>query len=857
MRLAAAVGVPLVALACTKFESDLSAPDIEPPPLANVDAGPLPSTPDTVVVPDGQGIGGECRGDGDCRDGLVCTDGECTAAGTGKTGDRCTVSAECDDGQCINAQCAPAGSGQQGDDCRTAADCAAGLRCGVFGLSAVCQPEGDGDALTECTVNADCMSSLACHEGLCQPVPNGLPGLPPSAPDLNCEPPTEGRVRAYFEVPGAPNAEEGDFFRLPFPNDVRTDDRGRVDLSGFPTPGPNPLVGVDPLELYVDKVDGSEGWGTDPTIVFRFSGDIDFDSFNDGGVHFLDITDPADSRNGGTSYRVYSGNTNYMCANHFTVRRRDGNPLEPGHVYAVWLGVEGRGDNGLPIDRSPNFEAMLENAVPGDAKLAAAHAKFKPFRDYLDQNGEYGPDDVLVATVITVGPVRNLMEDLAQAVDDQPIAKVSDWVLCGSGDPSPCPQAEGNRACGEGTSAYEEYHALVELPIFQKGEAPYIQSGGAIQTSGPVRTEKVCMALTVPKGDMPANGWPLVVYGHGTGGSFRGHVNASVAGTLSNITGLPAPPPPDPASTMAADAGVDGGVAAPETPDDGPVQFAVLGYDAVVHGPRRGDSDEDPNHLFFNFLNPDAAQGNPLQGAADILSVARMAARLDVSAGETGGRAIRIDPDRMVFFGHSQGSIHGNLALPFAPEFKAAVLSGNGVSLMHALLTKTEPEDVAAIVPLVLSDSGPDGLQGGDHHPALTIVQQYIDPADGLNFANFVRTPADGMAPKHIFQPYGLEDHYAPPLTMQIYTRAAGLVEVEADSSADPPDDLQMGTPAPVPYEGSFALDGKEYTVAMRQYGPPSGSDGHFVVFDVDAANQDMARFLGMAARGQTPQIGE
>ena len=62
------------------------------------------------------------------------------------------------------------------------------------------------------------------------------------------------------------------------------------------------------------------------------------------------------------------------------------------------------------------------------------------------------------------------------------------------------------------------------------------------------------------------------------------------------------------------------------------MRFAVLGYDAVAHGPRRGDSEEHPNHLFFNFLNPDAAQGNPLQGAADIISIARMAQALDVSA---------------------------------------------------------------------------------------------------------------------------------------------------------------------------------------------------------------------------------
>lgn len=854
-RLLVSIAAALPSMACVEFETDLSGPELDTPDLPRVDAGPLPSG-GPVAVPAGEGIGGECRGDDDCRPGLVCQGDECQPTGETPEGERCTVSIECDDGQCINGQCAPAGEGQEGAACETAADCAQGLRCGVVGLSPVCQPEGAGDALSECTTNAECMSSLVCHEGACQPAPNGLPAIPSRPKGVECEEPTEDRVRAYFEVPGAPNAEEGDFFRLPFPNDVRTDAQGRVDLSGFPTPGPNPVVGVDPLQLYVDVVDGTEGWGTNPTVVFRFSGEIDFDSFNDGGVHFLDITDPADPRNAGTSYRVYSGDTTYMCANHFTVRRRDGSPLEPGHTYAVWLGVEGLGDNGLEIERSENFEAMLESAVPGDAALAAAHERFQPFRDYLDQNGEFDADDVLVASVITVGPVRDPMQALARAVADEPVPSVSDWVLCGSGDPSPCPQAEAERACGDEEPDYEEYHALVELPVFQEGEAPYVETGGAIRTSGPVRSEQVCMALTVPTGDMPAGGWPLVVFGHGTGGSFRSHVGPDVAGTLSNVTGLPEPEAPEPV-VLPADAGVDAGSGAPEVLS-GPVRFAVLGYDSVVHGPRRGDSAEHPNHLFFNFLNPDSAQGNPLQGAADILSVARMAATLDVSAAQTGGRAIRVDSDRIVFFGHSQGSIHGNLALPYAPEFKAAVLSGNGVSLMHALLTKTEPENIAAIVPFVLSDTGSDGLlAGGDHHPALTIVQQHIDPSDGLNFADLVREPPEGTTPKHVFQTYGLGDRFSPPLTMQIYTRAAGLVEVEADSSADPPDDLQLGAPSPVPHTASYAIDGVEYTTAMRQYGPPADSDGHFVVFDVDTANEDMARFLGMAAQGQTPQVGE
>src|SRR5690606_34419816 len=109
----------------------------------------------------------------------------------------------------------------------------------------------------------------------------------------------------------------------------------------------------------------------------------------------------------------------------------------------------------------------------------------------------------------------------------------------------------------------------------QQGEAPYESAGGGIQTSGPVRNEDVCLSLTVPKVSMPASGWPLVVFAHGTGGSFRSHVRPEVAGAL-------------------AAAAIPGGS----------VPVAVLGIDQVSHGPRRNGSTQSPNNLFFNFMNP-------------------------------------------------------------------------------------------------------------------------------------------------------------------------------------------------------------------------------------------------------------
>lgn len=649
---------------------------------------------------------------------------------------------------------------------------------------------------------------------------------------VECEAPDPTDVRAYFEVPGAAGAQEGDFFRLPFPNDVRIVG-GKLDLAGFPTPGSD-LLGYDPVQRYIDAIVSSESaWGTYPTVLFRFSGPIDYQSLRGSTgnypVNWVDIT-PGAPENGqpqGLYWYASGGRTKYVCDHWVGVRAPAGAPLTPGHTYAVWITTDAVSSSGAKIQRSENFVALLGSAVPSDPALAAAHARFAPFRTFLADNN-VPPDTILNATVITTADVRTTMADLAAAVEAGPVPVASGWVKCGSGASSPCPQAEGDRACGSGSAAFDEYHALVSLPIFQQGTAPYLApaDGGDVGDS-PVRQEDVCLALTVPKTAMPASGWPLVVFAHGTGGSFRSHVSDDVAGALS----------------------------AAQTPI-GSVGFAVLGIDQVQRGPRRGSSTQSPDTLFYNFANPAAARGNPLQGAVDQVALARFAASLDVTVGAD---AIQVDPAALVFFGHSQGAGHGSVALPYTDVFTAAVLSGNGAGLTEALLDKTQPVNIAAAVPWVLADpDGTGGLNGGAMNPVLGLLQQWSDRGDPLNFARAIaRAPIGTHAPKHVFQTYGLDDHFSPPSTLASFALAGGLELVSAHSSVVTPDEIGTLTPKAAPLSGNVTIGGQALTLGVRQYAAPAGTDGHFVAFAAPDARNDVARFLGMAALGQVPAIGE
>jgi hypothetical protein len=817
-----------------------------------------------VVVPAGAGVGAPCSDTEPCRPGLACASDRCEPSGASALGDTCVIAAECESGsQCLGGTCVEAGDGADGEPCETDADCRGGLRCALRGAATACVPEGTADVDGDCTLSTDCFAGLACTSDSCVPNPNGLPVLgAPSFDTVECDDPVESgaTVRALFEVPGAADAAATDFFSLPFPNDVRLVN-GHPDLDGFPTPG-TALLGFDPLQRYVDAVEAqSAAWGANPVAIFRYSGVVDWDSFTiqDRFPFFwIDVTPGIDvaegyAANGGLQVSYHGGRTNAVCHNWMALRRFPGSPLTPGHTYAVWIEFDyddpdqmvAVAEDGSPIERSPHLDAVLADSQPTDPELRHAWSAFAPFRDYIaapkdDWMAAPQADHILNAAVITVDDIRDPMAELASTVEGLPPPEVSDWVRCDGDTTSPCPQAEGERACGDGSAAeYDEYHALVSLPVFQQGTPPYLDEGGAIGST-PVRDEQVCLALTVPKNaTMPQAGWPLVVYAHGTGGSFRSHVRQAVAGSLADVS----------------------------LPGGDSIHFAVLGIDQVQHGPRRGDSTDSPDTLFFNFTNPDAARGNPMQGAADQIALARLGASLDVSAATTGGDAIRIDPSAIVFFGHSQGSTHGSLALPYSSVFSGAVLSGNGASIKDALLTKTSPVDIAAIVPFALGDPQLSGdppairLAGGQDHPGLTLLGQWIDPADPLHFARVAgREPVSGQSPKHVFQPYGIDDSYSPSRTMRVYAIAGGFDEAEADSSASAPDDLGINfrsDPLPTPVAGNVSVDTDEVTLVLRQYGPPSGQDGHFVVFDVADANADVARFLGMTARGDVPQVGE
>lgn len=737
-------------------------------------------------------------------------------------GAACTVSDDCQMGYyCGPADtCVKAGTGTAGTPCSSDGDCASGLRCDVTGFFAQCEPEGTVNIGGTCKSSGDCLAGLACVSGSCDPLGPSEGGAPIAVPTWPGETCTDvsGPTQAYFRVPRG--TDDGDFYRLPFPNDVRVSG-GKVSLKGHPTPGPA-LLGFDVVDRWLRDLEATvDGFSTFPTVYFRFSAPVDIGGTlkAKGAVQFVDITTPAKPATLGYTWVANTERGAYICDNWMALKPPAGTPLTPGHTYAVIIASTVKDANGAAIQSSTDLQALLASSTPSDATLAAAWNQYAPLRAWASAAG-VSAASILAATQFTVGHPAAIGPKLASAVAAASAPTAASWIRCGD-KPSPCPQATGDRACGTPDPSFDELHALITLPIFQKGNEPYATptDGGdfALASDGTPqlqRTEQVCMALTVPKGTMPSGGWPLLVYAHGTGGSFRSHVTEGVA-------------------KREAAQGI-----------------AVLGIDQVEHGTRRGTSQTSPDQLFYDFSNPLAARGNPLQGAADQMALARFASSFDLPAGQS-PTAAEIKAGPVAFWGHSQGATEGGIAMPYTPGVVGAVLSGEGASLEDALVGKTNPVNIAAALPIVLEDAHVD-----TYHPVLALLQNDLGLVDPLNHAGaLVQTPVGAAEQKHVFQPFGQGDTYAPPTTEQIFAIAAHLTEAAPPSGVSGKPLVGM-TPSPVPLGGNAMVAGKSITAVVRQYAPGASYDGHFVAYDDATAEADVDHFLADALAGKVPMVG-
>src|SRR5258706_101052 len=276
------------------------------------------SKPNPATI-DAPGNGSACTTNAQCM-GLVCVSGFCALPGSVAVGGMCSASRDCMTGLfcSVAGTCTPAGAGDVGAACSSGADCKAGLACVLYGFSGTCAMPGTKDLGDACTAAADCIAGLVCGSmNTCEPP---LVAYPPFA-GVTCAPDLT-TFGVYFEVPRS-SAKLADFYRLPFPDDIRVKSDGTLDLADFPRPGKS-FLGVDLVDLYATALQQDfDGFSTVAPVTFRMTSELDFNSINGGAnLHYVDITDSALPNYGVDISRGWSydtGQHKFECQHAFVV----------------------------------------------------------------------------------------------------------------------------------------------------------------------------------------------------------------------------------------------------------------------------------------------------------------------------------------------------------------------------------------------------------------------------------------------------------------------------------------------------------------------------------------------------------
>ncbi len=652
-----------------------------------------------------------------------------------------------------------------------------------------------------------------------------------------------------------PIYQETEFGSVPFPNNIYLTEQGFVSLDGFPHQTTGSMIDtlIGNLRTY------TRGFGTASTMYLPLDGPVIEATLPetaaaslepDSALQLVDI-DPASPEYGRrfpVNWRVQERASLYLAPHALKVRLSEGLTLRPTTTYALIL-------TEYAAKANDQFSALLTQE-PDDEQFERAWTIYQPLRDWAADTGTA----IATAAVFTTQDPVGEMFTLRDFLHEQEV-----------------PQIRELESLGTRLGLYELFVGKYTAPRMQSGELPYlVPNSGGIRFDSNGRPviggqEEIRFALTIPlEGEMPENGWPVVLYGHGTGGDYQSFVGAKVAVTLAR-------------------AGI-----------------AVVSIDQLHHGyrDRRDDgcrTSADPDScvslLFFNFLVPTAGRDNVRQSALDFVTLLRLVRDLnrqidegeaetrsgaiqtperpartpdagadndagppadaDVSsdsslpdAGVTavdaeiasdgeiaesadsaigdvndgsvladGGSmsadmgapqqddlsALRLDGDRVVYMGHSQGGLNGPLFMAVEPDIKGGVLSAAGGLLAITLEQKTKPTDINELVSTFVPIAEAGVLDRW--HPVLGLLQLFIEPGDPVNYAPFwFHEPIAGTAPRHIFMTAGLDDEYTTPDSMFALAAAGRVPIIEPVQAPIELFDIYGIEPAGIPpYSGNVA----------------------------------------------------
>ena len=602
-------------------------------------------------------------------------------------------------------------------------------------------------------------------------------------------------------------SSQDNFYALPYPSDLRLTTNGTPDLRAFPNP-----LSESILEGLRTTGQQRKGWPQMPSAYFHFSAPITAqDPKNviaaDKGSPILLVDVDPKSPERGKLYATVAGTPaadRYLPDDVLEIAPRVGIVLHESRTYAYVVMKSLNDATGAKLAAPAQFTALESATAPAANPELAAWNLYQPLWQTLSQIG-VAQADVATATVFTTGDVVQDTADLSSKVIAQYQTSITALNVPADGD----------------QSRYCKVLGTISYPQFQEGTPPFDTKGlfqfGSDGLPIKQRDEVAPIAISLPKGQMPAGGFPFVLYFHGSGGTSTQIFDAEVG------------PPGQGAAYVLA-----------------PHGFALAGS-ALPLNPERlpGASDLE----YINFNNPAAFPYTFRQGVIeqrmfiDALSkltidpsMVASCTGLSLANGET---AYHFQMTPLHAQGQSMGGMYTNLVGATDPRVKVVVPTGAGGYWPFMVLTTNaidHPQDKLKLL-----------LGSGDltfMHPALHLLETAWEPAETFDYMRRLASdPLPGHPARPIYEPVGFGDSY---FSFGDYDGAASAYgNQEAGDVVWPSMQADVGAIVPYPVSQNLvSSDGTtKYTGGVVQYAGNGVDDPHYIFASLDQVKYQYACF--------------
>lgn len=580
-------------------------------------------------------------------------------------------------------------------------------------------------------------------------------------------------TKATFDL-NADLQDQAEFYNLPYPSDFRLDENGQPDLSGFPVFSKHNFGLFKRLKTIASD---RPGFPTTAAGYFRFNqplAPLDIEQVIppkiDSPILLIDI-----DRNSPERGRLFPVVASTLASDPFYVPKHllavspfPGIVLKPNRKYAYVVRGSLKDANGQALQTTEVFAKLRRGGIPQGKmrRKFLAYVLYKPLWETLDQLG-IEREGVTVATVFTTGDVVAEMAQLSEQVLEDytpnirrlrydPTQVISDLDYC-------------------------KFRAKIKLPQFQKGFPPYFlyqEREGLFEfnSKGKLirqRSQTVPVVITLPKSPMPPEGYPLVVYYHGTNGLSTQVVDR---GPIPRL-GSSRLPDRGPADVVGSQGFASVSSALPLNPE------RLTNIAAIVF------SDLLDGRIYLNPVNLSAYRDTFRQGVIEQRLLLAALERLRIApealagcegptlpAGET---HFRLQMESVIALGQSQGAQYAVMMAAVEPKIGAVVPTGSGGfwSLLFATLTGPNGRDedireIGRLLGQVLKQPEPINHL----YPALRLLQSSWEPVEPMVYMpRIARYPLPDHPVRSLYQPVGQGDSDFPEEVFNAVALASGV----------------------------------------------------------------------------------